>query len=431
MSTPVPVRDARVEKEPTPLVAPVAEKTPRRALSPRLGLPLLFAAAVLYHLVQAMLHTTPAIFTDELLHSGLAQAFASGNPFEIRGEDVFFPAFLPGALAGARVALRGRRNGVRGRQDAERRRHERGRLPRLLARAPGRAPVVRAARGRDGRGRTRDALRRLPPVGGARLPGLPRHVRNPRPCVGDAVAALGSRRRGRFGRRRRDARPVRRAAARLRAAARRPPEGAAPPQDRRDRLRRARARRARRRNRAPRHVLRARARRLPGEPGRPLGRLDRRLASVRGRDRDRPRRGPRIRVRRRPSALARRGSLRPARARRRRAVPPPGGPDRRGRLAPAARALRDLPRAARRHRVLRVRGTGSAAAQALRRDRARARPRRLAHALPHARGLPLLVRLAGALGLRNARVLVRERERRHASSRSFRSRSRSSSRSAR
>ena len=95
MSTPVPVRDARVEKEPTPLVAPVAEKTPRRALSPRLGLPLLFAVAVVYHLIQAMLHTTPAIFTDELLHSGLAQAFASGNPFEIRGEDVFFPAFLP------------------------------------------------------------------------------------------------------------------------------------------------------------------------------------------------------------------------------------------------------------------------------------------------------------------------------------------------
>ncbi len=95
MSTPVPVRDARVEKEPTPLVAPVAEKSPRRALSPRLGLPLIFAVAVLYHLVQAMLHTTPAIFTDELLHSGLAQAFASGNPFEIRGEHVFFPAFLP------------------------------------------------------------------------------------------------------------------------------------------------------------------------------------------------------------------------------------------------------------------------------------------------------------------------------------------------
>ncbi len=98
MSTPVPVRDARVEQEPTPLVVPAADETPRRSPSARLWLPLVFAAAVAYHLIQGTLHATPAIFTDELLHSGLAQAFASGTPFQIRGEDVFFPAFLPALL---------------------------------------------------------------------------------------------------------------------------------------------------------------------------------------------------------------------------------------------------------------------------------------------------------------------------------------------
>ena len=84
-----------MEQPATPLALPVPATAPRRFGSARVWLALLFVAAVAYHLLQGTLHATPAIFTDELLHSQLAQGFASGNPFEIRGEHVFFPAFLP------------------------------------------------------------------------------------------------------------------------------------------------------------------------------------------------------------------------------------------------------------------------------------------------------------------------------------------------
>jgi hypothetical protein len=90
------VRDARVGREPAPLTEPVPR--PPRRVSARVWLVLIFVAAAAYHAVQGTLHVTPAVFTDELLHSKLAQAFADGNPFEIRGEHVFFPAFLPALL---------------------------------------------------------------------------------------------------------------------------------------------------------------------------------------------------------------------------------------------------------------------------------------------------------------------------------------------
>ena len=295
MSTPVPVRDARVEKEPTPLVVPAAEKTPRRAFSARRSLPLIFAAAVLYHLVQGMLHTTPAIFTDELLHSGLAQAFASGNPFEIRGEDVFFPAFLPALLqapawligdAGTAYVVAKTINALA--MSAAvfpaywlARRVVRPSYALLVAAMAVAAPAM-----------LYDAYLLSEalayPVFLVTFAVLVRALETPSPRWGAAavamsVVAVGTR--------------VQFVALPLVFAllARRAAQGAAPPQDGRDRLRRARARRARRRNRAPRHLLGTRARRLPRGPGRALGRLDGGAASLRRRDRDRPRRGARTR----------------------------------------------------------------------------------------------------------------------------------------
>jgi hypothetical protein len=59
---------------------------------------ILFALAAAYHALQSRGHLTPAIYTDELLFEKLAQSFAAGDPFAIRGETTFFPA-LVAALA--------------------------------------------------------------------------------------------------------------------------------------------------------------------------------------------------------------------------------------------------------------------------------------------------------------------------------------------
>ena len=50
------------------------------------------------HALASLAHLTPAIFTDELLHSKLAQSFAEGDPFAIRGARFLFPAPLPALL---------------------------------------------------------------------------------------------------------------------------------------------------------------------------------------------------------------------------------------------------------------------------------------------------------------------------------------------
>lgn len=66
----------------------------------RTPLPLLaiFLLAAAYHGVNSVGQVSPSILTDELLFSKLAQSFASGEPFLVRGERIFFPAFLPALL---------------------------------------------------------------------------------------------------------------------------------------------------------------------------------------------------------------------------------------------------------------------------------------------------------------------------------------------
>jgi hypothetical protein len=57
-----------------------------------------FGIGALYHWLQSLGHVTPAVFTDELLFSELARSFASGDGFVVRGEPLFFPAFVPALL---------------------------------------------------------------------------------------------------------------------------------------------------------------------------------------------------------------------------------------------------------------------------------------------------------------------------------------------
>jgi hypothetical protein len=73
---------------------PVAAAAARQAGGPRTWLVLagLYAAAVAYHSWQSLGHRTPAVFTDELLFAKLAQSFAAGDGFVLRGEAFFFPA---------------------------------------------------------------------------------------------------------------------------------------------------------------------------------------------------------------------------------------------------------------------------------------------------------------------------------------------------
>jgi hypothetical protein len=108
MSTPAPVRPAR-EAPPPPRVPVLAEapaRRPRLRPSPAIVLAAIYAVAAAYHAIQGTMHVTPAVFTDELLHGGLARAFAEGTPFEIRDATAFFPSFLP-ALVGAPAWLIG------------------------------------------------------------------------------------------------------------------------------------------------------------------------------------------------------------------------------------------------------------------------------------------------------------------------------------
>ena len=119
------------------------------------------------------------------------------------------------ARAGTRLAARLDAERLRGRQDPERRRDVGRGLSRVLARAPARSAVVRDPdrdRGRDDAGAR---LPRLPDVGGARLPGVPRHRRRAPARGHEAVAGNGDRRPARLPARRRDQSPVPRPAARV------------------------------------------------------------------------------------------------------------------------------------------------------------------------------------------------------------------------
>ena len=83
-------REAEVASAPELSLVPEAGRLP----SPRLVLAGIYAVAVLYHWLQSRAHVTPAVFTDELLYSKLAQSIASGHWFVLRGEGVSFPAPL-------------------------------------------------------------------------------------------------------------------------------------------------------------------------------------------------------------------------------------------------------------------------------------------------------------------------------------------------
>ncbi|HEY3189649.1 MAG TPA: hypothetical protein VGJ70_19325 [Solirubrobacteraceae bacterium] len=74
-----------------PAVQPVAVP---RALVRAAALPVLFAAATVYHFLQSRGHATPTVFNDELLYSKLSQSIAAGHGLAIRGEHFFFPAPL-------------------------------------------------------------------------------------------------------------------------------------------------------------------------------------------------------------------------------------------------------------------------------------------------------------------------------------------------
>lgn len=94
---PAAVLDARPESPPRAVRVPPAVAS-GRSLSPRVVLPALFVLAAVVHTLASLGHLTPAIFTDELLHSKLAQSFADGHPFAIRGAHFLFPAPLPALL---------------------------------------------------------------------------------------------------------------------------------------------------------------------------------------------------------------------------------------------------------------------------------------------------------------------------------------------
>jgi hypothetical protein len=105
-SRPAALLDVRPDTWPEAYVPAPEPEPQRRLLRPRIVLPALFLLAATAHALVSLAHVTPAIFTDELLHSKLAQSFADGNPFSIRGERFLFPAPLP-ALAQAPAWLFG------------------------------------------------------------------------------------------------------------------------------------------------------------------------------------------------------------------------------------------------------------------------------------------------------------------------------------
>ena len=85
---------ARPRTPPPELVPPPAAAVRRRLGLNALALGVIFVLAAAYHALQSRAHVTPAIFTDELLYSKLAQSIAAGEGLAIRGEAFFFPAPL-------------------------------------------------------------------------------------------------------------------------------------------------------------------------------------------------------------------------------------------------------------------------------------------------------------------------------------------------
>ncbi len=86
----VRIREAVVASGPELTLVPRARWLP----GPKLVLAGIYTVAVLYHWLQSRAHVTPAVFSDELLYSKLAQSIASGDGFVLRGEAVDFPAPL-------------------------------------------------------------------------------------------------------------------------------------------------------------------------------------------------------------------------------------------------------------------------------------------------------------------------------------------------
>jgi hypothetical protein len=97
-SRPAALLDVRPDTWPEAYVPAGEPERRRQILRPRIVLPALFLLAATAHGLASLAHVTPAIFTDELLHSKLAQSFADGNPFSIRGESFLFPAPLPALM---------------------------------------------------------------------------------------------------------------------------------------------------------------------------------------------------------------------------------------------------------------------------------------------------------------------------------------------
>jgi hypothetical protein len=75
------------------LPAPSVEVRARLGVN-AVALAFVFVAAAVYHALQSRAHVTPAIFTDELLYSKLAQSIAAGEGLTLRGQPFFFPAPL-------------------------------------------------------------------------------------------------------------------------------------------------------------------------------------------------------------------------------------------------------------------------------------------------------------------------------------------------
>jgi hypothetical protein len=69
--------------------------SPRPWFRPKVVLPAIYLVALVYHWLQGRGHVTPAIFSDELFYSKLAQSLAAGDGYTVRGETVFFPSPLP------------------------------------------------------------------------------------------------------------------------------------------------------------------------------------------------------------------------------------------------------------------------------------------------------------------------------------------------
>jgi hypothetical protein len=88
----VSVAPQKVEAGPQLHLVPPPERVSRLWL---VALGAVCAVAAVYHWLQSLGHVTPSVFTDELLFSELARSFAAGDGFLVRGEHVFFPAFLP------------------------------------------------------------------------------------------------------------------------------------------------------------------------------------------------------------------------------------------------------------------------------------------------------------------------------------------------